>query len=122
MGKLLAVIGATACGLVTAACIGLVAGQAPVFHWELAGLVVAVVSAASGAIAGGAGAASGKVAVGVVTGVLLGGAGFFLVSIGQQHPPALTFWGSVAVAAAAGIAGAVGGLIGRRTPEASHSS
>jgi hypothetical protein len=119
MRKLLAAILAAVIGLAVAGALGLLAGQAPVFHWEMAGLFVAGDAAVAGAIAGAVGAASGRWGIGAGVGSLLGGATFILLSLGEQHPPlALTFWGTVAVAVAAGAAGALGGVIGRGTSRA----
>jgi len=120
MGKLGAVVIAAVVGLLVAGALGLLVGQAPVFHWEMAGLVVAFVAGLGGLVAGTSGAASGKVGVGVAVGVLLGGGAFLLMSVGQEYPPALTFWGTVTVAAAAGVAGAIGGILGRRVGVTSH--
>jgi hypothetical protein len=121
MGKVVAVISAAVVGLLVAGALGLLVGQAPVFHWEMAGLFVMAVSAAAGALAGAAGAASGRVSVGVAVGVLLGGAAWLLTSIERnQQPAALLFWGTVTAAAAAGVAGAVGGILGRRARVTSH--
>jgi hypothetical protein len=113
VGKILAVVLAAAAGLLVAGGLGFVAGEAPVFHWEMAGLVVALLAAAGGAVAAGSGAGSGKPGVGAAVGSLLTGMAFVLLSIGEQHPVALTFWGVVVVAVAAGVAGAVGGGIGK---------
>jgi hypothetical protein len=113
MGKILASTVAAVAGVVCAGLIGLVVGQAPVFHWEMAGLVVAFVAAVGGAVGGAAGAASGNAALGACAGALSGGALFALLSFGQEHPPALTLWGTVTAAAAAAIAGVLGGAIGR---------
>jgi hypothetical protein len=113
MGKSLAVALATVLGLLTAGGLGLLAGLAPVFHWELAGLVVAIWAAVGGALAGAAGAASGKVGIGVAVAVLLGGGAFLLLSRGEAQPAALTLWGTVTDAAAAGVAGAVGVILGK---------
>src|SRR5262249_574602 len=78
MGKILASTVAAVVGVVCAGLIGLIAGQAPVFHWEMAGLVVALVAAVGGAAAGAAGAASGNATLGACAGALSGGALFTL--------------------------------------------
>jgi hypothetical protein len=120
MGKVVAVIIAAAVGLLVAGALGLFVGQAPVFQWEMAGLFLVAVAAAAGALAGAAGAASGKVGVGVAVGVLLGGAAWLLTSIENQQPAPLLFWGTVTAAAAAGVAGAIGGILGSRVGATSH--
>jgi hypothetical protein len=113
MGKVIAVIVAGGVGFVVAGVLGMLVGQAPVFHWELAGLVLAIEAAVAGLVAGVVGAASGRIVVGACVGVLIGGAGFALAKLGQQQPPALMLWGIVAAAAAAAVAGGLGGAIGR---------
>lgn len=121
MGKVVAVIIAAVVGFLVAGALGLLVGQAPVFHWEMAGLFVMAVAAAAGAFAGAAGAASGKVSVGMAVGVLLGGAAWLLMSIDRNpQPAALLFWGTVTAAGAAAVAGAIGGILGSRLGVTSH--
>jgi hypothetical protein len=115
MEKFITVVLAAVVGGLVAGALGLLIGQAPVFQWEMAGLFVIAEAAVAGAIAGAAGAASGRVAVRAAVGVLLGGAAWLLLSIDTQWPAALIFWGTVTMAAAAGIAGAVAGILGRRS-------
>jgi hypothetical protein len=113
MGKLIAILGAAIAGLLVAGALGFLAGQAPVFHWEMAGLILAVLSAVGGAVAGAAGAASGKLSIGACAGALGGGSLFALAYLSQDGPtpPALLFWGTVTAALAAAISGLLGGAL-----------
>jgi hypothetical protein len=113
MGKLIAILGAAIAGLLVAGALGFLAGQAPVFHWEMAGLILAVLSAVGGAVAGAAGAASGKLSIGACAGALGGGSLFALAYLTQDGPtpPALLFWGTVTAALAAAISGLLGGAL-----------
>jgi hypothetical protein len=113
MQKLLAVLIAAIVGLGAGGGLGLLLGQAPVFHWEMAGLVVAVVAAGGGTIAAATGTLSGRVTVGAGVGAVLAGAVFLLLSLTAEHPAAVTLSGTAAAAAAAAFAGALGGAIGR---------
>lgn len=119
MGKSVAVVVAGGgVGLVVAGVLQMLVGQAPVFHWEMANLVLTILAAVAGLIAGLVGAAFARIGVGACVGVVIGGAGYALLSFGQQQPAALTFWGIVSAGVAAGIAGGLGGAIGRRASRA----
>jgi hypothetical protein len=114
MRKLFAIVAGGVAGSLIAGSLGLLIGEAPAFHWELAGLVLAVIAALAGALAGTIGAASRKASAGAFVGAVAGGSLFAVtyLSQGSSTPISLVAWGTIAAALAAATAGVMGGAVG----------
>ena len=108
-----------------ASCLLVVSLKGPVFHWEMAGMVMVIISGVFGAIAGGLSAffcAMSQVST-VLRGFvgLCGGAGLGLVvgywvsvtssANNPKAPEGLAFWVVVVVVIAGGLSGLLGGLL-----------
>jgi hypothetical protein len=113
MHRYLMVALAALLGLLVGGATGGVAGQAPVFQWELVPLVLIVFAGLGGLVSGALSSLSGRMSLGAIVGAVGVGLLFALSSRADSNPVAITIWGTAVVASAAVLASGVGASLRR---------